>query len=45
MLGDNFDRVFLDIIMLGAAAIVLAWIVFDYTVLSFINCISESCKS
>jgi hypothetical protein len=45
MLGEKFDRVFLDIIMLGGAAIILAWIIFDYTILSFFSCLSNSCKS
>lgn len=34
-IGGQFDRVFKDLLMLGALVVILVWIIFDYTVLNF----------
>lgn len=43
ILGKQFDRVFLDLIMLGGAGLVLLWIIIDYTIINFFGCIIDSC--
>ena len=45
VLGSNFNRAFLDILMLGGVALILVWLVFDYTIISFFGFISDCfCK-
>lgn len=36
-LGSQFDRVFMDLLMLGGVAVMLVWLIFDYTIISFFN--------
>ncbi len=38
------QRAIADIIMLGAIAVVVGWIIFDYTIVTFFNFLRESCK-
>jgi hypothetical protein len=38
------SRAITDIILLGATAIVLLWIIFDFTIVTFFNCLRETCK-
>jgi hypothetical protein len=42
--GGDLDRVFVDIIMVGAGALILAWIVFDFTIISFLKQLSDCFK-
>ncbi len=42
--GDLVKRAFVDILMLGGAAIIFAWIVFDYTVVKFFTTLVECFK-
>ena len=45
VLSTKFNRVFLDILMLGGVALILVWLVFDYTIISFFGFISDCfCK-
>jgi len=43
-IGGSFDRVFKDLILLGALAVIVAWIVFDYTIISFFGLLQECCS-
>lgn len=38
------QRAIADIIMLGMTAIIAAWIIFDFTIVTFFNYLRESCK-
>ncbi|CAM5999760.1 unnamed protein product [Sphagnum balticum] len=43
--GGTLDRAFGDVIMLGEAALILLFIVLDYTVFSLVGCLSECCRN
>jgi hypothetical protein len=42
--GIVLQRAIADIIMLGMTAIIAAWIIFDFTIVTFFNYLRESCK-
>ena len=48
-LGLNFeidivDRAFSDILLLGASALILVWIIFDWIILGFCSCLRDCSK-
>ncbi len=43
--GEFNERIFMDLLMSGAAALVAIWIIFDYTIINFFSFIAECCAS
>lgn len=43
--GEFNNRIFKDLLMTGAAALIAVWIIFDYTIINFFSFIAECCAS
>jgi len=41
--GGEIGRTWDDVPMLAGAALIIVWIIFDYTMISFCNCLHEIC--